>query len=74
MRTRSIETGGSTAEHRCRGADGVYRWFQFAAASAKRGGRDNCVVSALTDIEDRKKAEVLRSNERNLTLIINTIP
>jgi PAS domain S-box-containing protein len=61
---------------RFRRADGVYRWF------ANRGFpvRDTnghvvrwCVL--LTDIDDLKRAEdALRGSERNLALIINTIP
>ena len=63
-------------EQRFRRSDGVYRWF------ANRGFpvRDTnghvvrwCVL--LTDIDDLKRAEdAIRRSERNLALIINTIP
>jgi PAS domain S-box-containing protein len=61
---------------RFRRSDGIYRWF------ANRGSpvRDTnghvirwCVL--LTDIDDLKRAEdAIRGSERNLALIINTIP
>jgi len=76
-RAKSIETGQTyDVEHRCRGADGVYRWFQVRGLPV-RNAED--MISAwyllLTDIDDRKKAEeALRTNERNLSLIINVIP
>src|SRR6202008_4781849 len=76
-RARSIETGGFySVEHRCRRADGAYRWFQVCGQPVRN---EEGVITAwyllLTDIEDRKKAEeALRSSERNLTMILNTIP
>jgi PAS domain S-box-containing protein len=63
-------------EHRCRRADGVYRWFHFRSLPV----RDACGQIARwyilgTDIEDRKRAEeALRASERDLSSIINTIP
>jgi PAS domain S-box-containing protein len=77
VRTRSIETGGVyQVEHRCRGADGAYRWFQVRGQPVQNAaGEITAWYLLLTDIEDRKKAdEALRSSERNLTLILNTIP
>jgi PAS domain S-box-containing protein len=76
-RARSIEVGGIyDIEHRCRGADGVYRWFQVRGLPVRNtAGAVTAWYLLLTDIEDRKKAEeALRTNERNLNLIINTIP
>ena len=76
-RARSIETGQIyDIEHRCRRADGVYRWFQVRGLPVRDAeGTITAWYLLLTDIEDRKKAEeALRSNERNLSLIINTIP
>jgi PAS domain S-box-containing protein len=75
--TSSIETGNPyDIEHRCRRADGVYRWFQVRALPVRDadGGTTGWYV-LLTDIEDRKRAEeALRTSERDLSSIINTIP
>jgi PAS domain S-box-containing protein len=64
------------AEIRIRRADGVYRWFQ--ARTLPVGGTDgriNAWYGLMTDIDDRKRVEEeLRSNERNLSLLINAIP
>src|SRR5262245_30932018 len=76
-RAKAIETGEIYCiEHRCRGADGIYRWFQVRGVPVRdAAGTVTGWYLLLTDIEDRKKAEeALRSNERNLSLIINTIP
>jgi PAS domain S-box-containing protein len=76
-RARSIETGEIyQIEHRCRRADGVYRWFQVRGLPSRdAAGTITAWYLLLTDIEDRKRAEeTVRSNERNLSLIINTIP
>ena len=76
-RMKSIEAGDSyNIEHRCRGADGIYRWFQVRGLPVRSdAGEITAWYLLLTDIEDRKKAEeALRSNEQNLSLIINTIP
>src|SRR5262249_60631192 len=63
-------------EHRCRRADGVYRWFQVRGLPVR--DTENMVTAwylLLTDIDDRKKAEeALLSSERNLSLLINVIP
>jgi PAS domain S-box-containing protein len=76
-RAKSIETGQVyEVEHRCRRADGVYRWFQVRGLPVRN--EDGAITAwylLLTDIEDRKIAEeALQSNERNLRLLINTIP
>jgi PAS domain S-box-containing protein len=75
--TYSVTTGTPYAiEHRCRRADGVYRWFQVRALAVHDG--DNNISGwyvLLTDIEDRKRAEeALRASEQRLSLIINTMP
>jgi PAS domain S-box-containing protein len=63
-------------EHRLRRFDGEYRWFQSRGLPLRDPeGRILNWYVLLTDIEDRKKAEeALQSNERNLGLIINTMP
>jgi len=76
-RKKSIEMGQIyEVEHRCRRADGVYRWFQVRGLPVRDA--ENKVTAwylLLTDIDDRKKAEqALQSSERNLNLIINVIP
>ena len=63
-------------EHRCRRADGVYRWFQVRSHPVRDpdGGITGWYV-VLTDIDDRKRAEqALRASERNLKLTIGTVP
>jgi len=75
--TYSVTTGTPyDIQHRCRRADGVYRWFQVRAL-AVRDADDHITgwYVLLTDIDDRKRAEdALLANERNLGLIINTMP
>lgn len=76
-RLKSIESGELyEIEHRCRGADGVYRWFQVRGLPVHDAeNRVTAWCLLLTDIDDRKKAEeALRSNERNLQLMIDVIP
>ena len=77
VRKKSIETGQIyEVEHRCRRADGVYRWFQVRGLPV-RDAEDKVTAwyLLLTDIDDRKKAEeALQSGERNLRLMINVIP
>lgn len=74
---KSIETREPyEVEQRCRRADGVYRWFQ-ARGRPVRNADDEITAWywLLTDIEKRKRAEeALQSNERKLSLIINTMP
>ena len=76
-RQKCIETGRIyEVEHRCLRADGVYRWFQVRGLPVRDAkGAITAWYLLLTDIDDRKKAEeALRSNERNLSLMINAIP
>jgi PAS domain S-box-containing protein len=76
-RIKSIESGQIyDVEHRCLGADGVYRWFQVRGLPVRSTeGAITGWYLLLTDIDDRKKAEeALRSSERNLRLMINAIP
>jgi PAS domain S-box-containing protein len=63
-------------EHRCRRADGVYRWFQVRGLPARDAqGGITAWYLLLTDIDDLKKAEqALRASERNLSQMINAIP
>src|SRR5450755_1697905 len=75
--THSITTGTPyDIEHRCRRADGVYRWFQARALPVRdTADRITGWYVLLTDIEDRKRAEdAIRASERNLNQIINAIP
>jgi PAS domain S-box-containing protein len=77
-RWQSILASGEPGqmEARLRRSDGDYHWFHVSASPLRDAA--GSVVKWLgvgTDIDDRKKAEeALRSNERNLSLIINTIP
>ena len=76
-RKESIETGQIyEVEHRCRRADGVYRWFQVRGLPVRDAeSKVAAWYLLLTDIDDRKKAEeALQSSERNLSLMINAIP
>jgi len=76
-RKKSIETGQIyEVEHRCRRADGVYRWFQVRGLPVRNAeGTITAWYLLLTDIDDRKKAEeALKSSERNLSLMISAIP
>jgi len=75
--THSITTGTPyDIEHRCRRADGVYRWFQVRALPVRdTADRITGWYVLLTDIDDRKRAEdAIRASERNLNQIINAIP
>ncbi len=77
VRKKSLETGQIyEIEHRCRRADGVYRWFQVRGLPVRNAeGILTAWYLLLTDIDDRKKAEdALQSSERNLRLMINAIP
>jgi PAS domain S-box-containing protein len=76
-RKKSIEAGQIYGvEHRCRGADGAYRWFQVRGLPVRNAeGAITDWYLLLTDIDDRKNAEeALQSSERNLSLMINAIP
>src|SRR5579863_6184529 len=75
--THSITTGTPyDIEHRCRRADGVYRWFQARALPVRdTANRITGWYVLLTDIDDRKRAEdAVLASERDLSSIINTIP
>jgi len=66
----------SECEARLRRFDGEYRWFLFRTVPL-HDEKGNVVkwYGTNTDIEDRKLAEeAVRESERNLSLIIDTIP
>ncbi|MBR0875061.1 PAS domain-containing protein [Bradyrhizobium tropiciagri] len=74
---RGVGAGQSyEVESRHRRSDGIYRWFHVKGFPLRDSqGRIVrwCVLQI--DIEDRKRAEeALRASERNLRLIISTIP
>jgi PAS domain S-box-containing protein len=74
---KSIETGEDfEVEHRNRRVDGVYRWIQARGRAVRNAeGEITGWYWLLTDIDDRKKAdEALQLNERNLRLIVDSIP
>jgi PAS domain S-box-containing protein len=74
---RSIETREPfQVEVRVRRADGAYRWFQCSGLPLRdSGGEVVRWYNLLTDIEDRKRTEdVLLARERDLALIVETIP
>jgi PAS domain S-box-containing protein len=74
---KSVRTGSAyDIKHRIRRADGIYRWFHVRGLPLKdpEGSITGWCVSQ-TDIDDQNKAEeALRSAERELRSIINTIP
>jgi PAS domain S-box-containing protein len=74
---RAIESGEPyDDEIRILSADGVFRWFHSRGVPLRDG--EGSVVRwywLLTDVEDRKIAEeALRASERELSLIIETMP
>ena len=75
---RSCVASGSPGdtEARMRRYDGAYRWFLFRASPLRDATGNICRwLGTNIDIEDRRrKEEALRSNERNLNVIINTLP
>ncbi|HEY7635958.1 MAG TPA: PAS domain-containing protein [Gemmatimonadales bacterium] len=76
-RKRCLEAGKIyDSEHRCRRADGIYRWFHLRGLPVRdAGGTITAWCVLLTDIDDRKKAEeALQASEHNLSQTINTIP
>jgi len=76
-RKKSIEMGQIyEIEHRCRRADGVFRWFQVRGLPVRdTEGTITAWYLLLTDIDERKKAEeALQSSQRNLSLMIDVIP
>jgi PAS domain S-box-containing protein len=75
--TESVTTGKPySIEHRCRRADGVYRWFQVRALAVRdRHDQITGWYVVLTDIDDIKRAEhALRESERESRLIVDSIP
>lgn len=73
----SFETGCPfDTEVRVRRADSTYRWFHCCGLPMRdETGRVIRWYKLLTDIEDRKHAEeALRARERDLSLIIETMP
>jgi len=75
--TRSLGAGTPyDILQRFRRSDGVFRWFQNSGFPLR--DPDGKIVHwcvLLTDIDERKRAEdALRRSERNLQLIIDTIP
>jgi PAS domain S-box-containing protein len=75
--TRAIESGQPFEwESRARRFDGVYRWLQSRGYPLRNSDGD--IVrwyNLLIDIDERKRAEeALAASERNLKLIIDTIP
>jgi PAS domain S-box-containing protein len=74
---RSLQTGEPYSfENRLRGADGVYRWFQVRGLPlTDTDGRVRRWYGVITDVDDRRRAEEnLRESERQLRLIVSTIP
>lgn len=75
--SKARETGSTyNVQSRHRRADGVYRWFNVAGMPLRdTHGRIFFWLHLLIDIDDRKRPEeALRTAERNLSAIINTIP
>jgi PAS domain S-box-containing protein len=75
--TRSVASGSPyEIVQRFRRFDGVYRWFRNSGCPLRdTDGRVVRWCVLLTDIDDRKRAEdAIRASERNLQLIIDTIP
>ncbi len=71
----SIRTGTPyEVEHRCRRADGIYRWFQVRALLVQdKDGQNAGRYVLLTDIEDRKRAEdELKRSEARYRVVIET--
>src|SRR5262249_18475059 len=76
-RKESIELGQIyDIEHRCRRADGVYRWFQVRGLPVR--DTENKLIAwylLLTDIDDRKRAEeALRSREVDARSLLDNMP
>jgi PAS domain S-box-containing protein len=76
-RKKSIEIGQIyEVEHRCRRADGVYRWFQVRGLPIRDA--ENKVTAwylLLTDIDDRKRAEeALQASELDARSLLDNMP
>jgi len=75
--SHSAETGEPFEfEYRLRRSDGVFRRFQARGIPFRNPqGQIERWYALLTDVEDQRQAEeALRTSERSLNLIINTIP
>src|SRR5262245_385061 len=75
--SRSIASGSPyEIAQRLRRSDGADRWFQNRGLPIRDGsGRIVRWCVLLTDIDERRRAEdALRASERNLRLIVDTIP
>jgi PAS domain S-box-containing protein len=61
-------------EHRCRRADGVYRWFQVRASAVRNtDGQITGWYVLLTDIDDRKRGEdELKRSEARHRVVVET--
>lgn len=73
----SIKTGTPLkSEQRLRRRDGVYRWFRDTAIAARDDrGRIIGWYGHTEDIDDQRKAEAaLRQSERELRLLVDTVP
>ena len=75
-RRKSIEEGQVyEVEHRCRRADGTYRWFQVRGLPVRN--EEGTIIAwylLLTDIDDRKRTEQkLRQSEADLRTITDAI-
>jgi PAS domain S-box-containing protein len=76
-RITSIEKGEVyQIEHRCRRADGIYRWFQVRGLPVRnREGTISAWYLLLTDIEDlRRGVEEIQKSQSRLRQVIDTIP
>src|SRR5262249_1540437 len=76
-RKRSLESGTiHNSVHRCRRADGMYRWFQLRGIPVRDPeGAITTWYVLLTEIDDHKKAEeALQASERKFRLLVETIP
>ncbi|MBV8049944.1 MAG: PAS domain-containing protein, partial [Acidobacteriaceae bacterium] len=75
-RKKAVETGQIyDIEHRCRRADGVYRWFQVHGLPVRdTENRTTAWYLLLTDVDDRKRAEEgLRRSEERARAIVDSI-
>jgi len=76
-RKRSIEAGQIyDVEHRCRRADGIYRWFQVRGLPVRDAeSKVAAWYLLLTDIDDRKKAEeALHASEFEARSLLDNVP
>lgn len=76
-RVKAIETGQIyEVEHRCRRADGAYRWFQVRGIPVRDA--EGTIITwylLLTDVDDRKKAEeALCARELDARSLLDNVP